>query len=505
MKYRGFLTIIFATLTFAFANATVYLTKEGKVVASYEDDEVDAITFEDPTEYLIDNENVMLHLIYYGDSMSDRGYNFALLLADEDYDSAGQLSYAATSYMFRFNAPEPEDPSVPLLPEGTYKINGDASEPYSILPGEYSYVRQGLNPFYFTAATFNISYDDKAGKIFVKLTAEDAEGNHFKSSFSDGFIYLQDNSIKWYDEDVYINGGTLQATYLKFETGFDMNVNMNITIAEKGYDNSGWPVYPSNVITFVGNVPLDANGHFVSTTWNIMDGEVCEENSLLAGRVVNMLGAPFPVNTTLSHYYDSQNVHVALVKSGSATITETSPGIYSLTYDFTTQTGSKIQGKYEGEIKINGLPEPENFGLTQDYNLNLENAQGSFKEWSDGECEIDLHFFNQNYQYYNDRLSLRLNSKSKKLEPGVYKVINDGNCMGTITPGVCTKNFKTGSFFLKYSEDASQELNGAGIAGGQIEIIDNEDDTWTINIDLRDDTREAHKITGTWTGAVTIN
>lgn len=493
-----------AVSTCGLASATIYLTKEGKVVASYEDEEVDAITFEDPTEYLIDCKSIMMHQIYYGDAVADRGYNYALILADSDYDNSGQLPMASKNFMFRFNAPEPKDPSAPLLPEGTYKLNADPSEPWSILPGELSYAREGLNLYYYDSATFTISYDEAKGMIYATLNAVDTEGNHIKTEFAGSNIYLQNYAIKWYDKDVNINGGTLIATYLDFQTGFDMNVNMNITIADNGYQASGWPNYPSNVVTFVGNVKLDDRGHFVPSTWEILDAEVAKEGTLLAGRTANLMGSPFPVNTHLLHYYNADNVEAALVKSGSATIEETSSGVYKLTYDFVTHTGNKLQGVYEGEIKINGLPQGNSFGLTSNYELDLEGAEGTFKEWSDGECQIDLHFFNQNYQYYNDRLALQIKSKNGKLEPGIYKVNNDGASKGTIVPGVCTPNFKTGSFFIKYDSKASEELKGAGIGAGQIEIIDNGDGTWTIKIDLRDDTRDAHKITGTWTGPVTV-
>ena len=52
------------------ADATVYLLKDGNVVASYSDNEVDGITFEDPTQYDVVTENVLMHTSYYSDAMA---------------------------------------------------------------------------------------------------------------------------------------------------------------------------------------------------------------------------------------------------------------------------------------------------------------------------------------------------------------------------------------------------------------------------------------------------
>lgn len=75
----------------------------------------------------------------------------------------------------------------------------------------------------------------------------------------------------------------------------------------------------------VGNVKLTNDGKFEPCTWNIIDGDVAQENTLLAGKVVNLLNAPFPVNSTIKYYKDQNDFSVGLIKEGAASISEISP------------------------------------------------------------------------------------------------------------------------------------------------------------------------------------
>ena len=63
MKRKYIIGLAMAIMAAGAADATVYLLKDGNVVASYSDNEVDGITFEDPTQYDVVTENVqLLHL-----------------------------------------------------------------------------------------------------------------------------------------------------------------------------------------------------------------------------------------------------------------------------------------------------------------------------------------------------------------------------------------------------------------------------------------------------------
>lgn len=280
-----------------------------------------------------------------------------------------------------------------------------------------------------------------------------------------------------------------------------MNCNMNIMIADNGFDENGWLVTPGNLLTFVGNVKLDAKGHFVPGTWTIMEGDVAEENTMLAGKVFNFLGGSFPANTTVKHYKDQSDIEVGLVKSGSVTINEVSPGMYRMTYDLTSNTGNKVTGIYFGRIEVKDFIQEETWHLEGDYEMNLEGAIADCVDFG-REIKLEVVHYNDNMQWVGDRIDLRIIAKSE-FGPGIYKVEDDGNCDGIINTGLFGGTWASGSSFYKYSDDGSAEiLKGSGITGGQITITDNGDGIWTIVYDLVDDQPDAHKITGAWTGPV---
>lgn len=501
MIRKNIIGLVMAMTAVGVSDATIYIVKEGKVVASYSDDAVDAITFEDPTIYDFETENVLMHTTYYADAVEEYGYNYYVYLSDKHFDDKGMLPMDATLFTFRIKTSLPVEDGSLLLPPGTYTLGSGTSEGTYINP-ELSYVKRYGMEYHFTDATLTVSCEEGTSNIIADIKVTDVDGKTYRSSYK-GETSFEDQSIKWFNEDLMIQQGTLTATYLKNDTGFDTNCNMNIMIASQGYDENGWLVIPSDLVTLVGNVKLDANGNLEPTTWNIMEGDVAEENTLLAGKIVNFMGGAFPVNTNVKHYIGERDIEVGLVKSGSVTVSQTSPGQYRFMYDFTTNTGHNLKGIYFGKIEIKGLENEETWHLDSDHTLDLDGAVADCTDFG-SEVKLDVVHYNQNMQWVGERVDMRLNPKDG-FGPGIYKVSDDGECAGTITAGTHGFTWSTGSVFVKYEDDGSGNiLKCSGITDGQIEIIDEGDGIWTINYDLVDDQPEKHRITGSWTGSVNI-
>ncbi|WP_303021426.1 MULTISPECIES: hypothetical protein [Muribaculaceae] len=133
--------LLLAAMAAGLANATVYLMKEGKVVAAYYDDEVTSISFDLPQSVDIATKSIFMHQVYYADAQKDSGYNYNLQITDVMYDDKGFIPDDAIFYQLRFWAPEPQDPAFPFLPESTHTLGNENSlDEWTIRPGERSYV-----------------------------------------------------------------------------------------------------------------------------------------------------------------------------------------------------------------------------------------------------------------------------------------------------------------------------------------------------------------------------
>lgn len=293
MKRKYIIGLAMAIMAAGAADATVYLLKDGNVVASYSDDEVDSITFEDPTQYDVVTENVLMHTSYYSDAMADYGYNYYIYLSDKPFDDMGLLPFDAYRFSLRLQAPEPAEGLPKLAPAGTYRLGTGTVEDWTINP-EISYVTVWGVENKYSDAVLELSYDANYN-VTATLKATDVNGVTYCTTYT-GETSFEDQSVNWLREDVNIQGGTLIATYLEPDRVFDMNCNMNIMIADKGYDENGWMVTPGNLLTFVGNVKLTGDGHFVPATWTIKEGDVAEENTFLAGKILNFLGGSTTVH-----------------------------------------------------------------------------------------------------------------------------------------------------------------------------------------------------------------
>lgn len=237
MKHSKLLSLAMMAMAFGAANAAIYLVKDGKVVARYEDEAVDQITFEDPTVYDVVTESVIAEQAYYGNALSEQGYNYYLFLADKEPDDKGGMPLDATQYSIRLQAPEPAEGNI-LLSAGVYRLGKGLSETGTINPESSSMAYMAARHD-FADITLTVAYEENSGDMIIEISATDTEGMNFKTHYK-GEPYVVDQRLNWLEEDVELESGTVTATYLKPSTGFDMNCNMNITIAENGYDENGW-------------------------------------------------------------------------------------------------------------------------------------------------------------------------------------------------------------------------------------------------------------------------
>lgn len=493
------------------SEATIYLMKGEKIVASYPDDAVDYITFDEPEnpdipkEYDVDTRSYFLNSNYYGDTQAASGYNYAVQFYDKPADDRGNIPTDAMFYMIHLNGPEVADKKNPFIPEGTYTLGEAGSGQFTILSGSMSKVMYNGKGLTFKEAWLKVSKNAAKWKYEFTAVAEDDKTYH---SVYDGTPNAYDQSIEWIDSDQHIQGGTVTAFYHDAKTAGDFGTNITIQIAENGYTDSGWLVKPGNYFTIIGNVDMDDRGNIQPGTWTVTNSGHCEKNTILAGSCINFFGITMPTGTNLQHWTNSEDVSVGLVKSGTMTVTY-SKGRYTYTYDFTTDRNKKITGVFQGSVIVKNHPYELGLRLESDYTLDFSKNKKSFylaDDWSK-ELLLEISEMDSNSQYLGDRVELCLvpNNGVIELQPGIYKVTEDANSVGKIVPGTYTPQTGVGnkSVFVKYSaEEGGKVLKASGIKGGQVEVKKNADDTWTINYELLDEQSPAKHIRGTWTGNI---
>lgn len=499
------------------ASATIYLMKGGKVVASYPDDAVEYITFDAPenpgdpdipTEYDVDTRSFYLNSNYYGDTQSASGYNYAIQFFDKPVDSKGNLAFDAVYFGFNLKGPEAVDRKNPFIPEGTYTYDS-STEPggeYRILPSGTSIYDQGTRHA-MKKAWLKVSKNNNKWKYeFTAVTP----GDTVYHSVYDGVPNAYDQSITWLSEDQHVQNGTVTGYYLDKKQGGDPEghgPNINIRIAEYGYDAGGWLVKPGNLITMVGRVNMDEKGNILPGEWTIgANPDSLADNSLSPGRCINFLGMATPVGTNIEHWTSADDVEVGLITGGKMTVTN-SKGMMTFRYEFTTDRGKKVSGVFSGQIMVDNHPYANSLKLESDYTLDLTDRTAVCRphSWSK-DIQVELYKFDSRVQYMGDRVDLTLvpSNGVLELQPGIYKVAPDANSVGSITAGTYTPQTGVGnnSVFVKYSvEEPGKVLKAAGIKGGQVEVKKNDDGTWTLIYDLLDDQDTPKHIRGTWTGS----
>lgn len=487
----------------ALAEATIYLMKGEKIVATYPDDAIDYVTFDDPTapdipdQFDVDNRSFFCNSNYYGDTQEKDGYNYSVQFIDLPFDDKGNIPSDAIYFQLYLKGPETTDRNAPFVPEGTYSLATDGE--FIIPDNGFSQVIDHCVPYKFKNAWLQVSKNaDKWKYEFTCITENDKK---YHSVF-DGVPNAYDQAIIWLDSDQHIQGGNVSAFYRDEKKGTG---NITIKIAENGYDDEGWLKKPCNYLTLVGNVEMDERGNILPGKWTVTDEEVPSANTLLAGKCINFMGIAMPVNSNLQHWSSDKDVSVGLIKSGTLTVINGKYGM-SYTYDFTTDKGKKISGVYQGAIIVDRHPYAESLKLENDYTLDFSDRVATcWPSKYTGDILVEVYKFDSKSQYTGDRVELHLvpGNGVIELQPGIYKVNSDTSSVGKIVPGTYTPQDGVGvnSVFVKYSEEnPGNVLKAAGIKGGKVEVKKNDDNTWTLIYDLLDDQKTPKHIRGTWTG-----
>ncbi len=469
---------------------------------SCNDDEIDP-----NARYDVHTVSNLCEGIYFGDAYlpNDAVYTHYLMISDKPIPESGWMDPEGTYYILRFNAPFENFP-----PEGTYTTTPvtDAYSEYTLLTNKLSYVTYCSKQHYIESGTMVVRRS--GGAYDIELTMKSDEGTLFHTVYKGDYTSI-DKSIEWLPGDLDTQMTAANAWYLK--DGAE-GANLNITLYEN-LDESGWLVAPSSVLIMVGHADFDDEGKIVPGSFTIsgdMGGGV--GNYFEQGACVNFLNAPFPTGTNIKYYYDATNssaIQVGLAESGKVDIVESGTG-YTVNYEFVTDKGKKVTGRYTGPLKVKDAPkvvEKHDWDLEEDHVLKFDATNFRATAFSDKYTvenalvwKIQLQQYDGNWSYDSDQLIIQIvcaPGNEAEPVPGTYRV-SEGNEVGTVIAGTYYGTFGIGSFFQHY--EAGSIASAGAAVDGSMTLTKNADGTWTIDFDFLDGQAEPKHFSGSWTGTL---
>ena len=394
----------------------------------------------DTPDYDVNIECVEFMGSFWGDGYYSNA-NYYVRMSDLPYDEIGYPNPEGVYFSLDIVGPWPEDMSRIVIPEGTYNFEPDSAGDYK----EYTFtvlsdVVSNYAQLSFEEGTVTVTHTDNGCKIEVLGTLSDGQTYY---GLYEGTGIFDDYSVKWLENDVNMDVVDAWATYLDHVGGPDDELNLNIKFIDSPLDG-GWITPPGNIMTFVGRVPLNANGDIQPGRWVVSDDLSIETGVLQPGYCVRF-GSPFPVGTNVECHDADNNITVGLIVDGYVDVSGL-PGEYILEYNFTTKEGRTVTGVWSGPLEVADYPiDEDNFHLTDEYNVLLPNGVAAdascFVRETGNSWTIDIRRMNENYRFIGDQLKISLTSSELNAEdgpaPGKYTV---GTGVGTITAGMAEEN-----------------------------------------------------------------
>lgn len=460
-------------------------------------------------------------------------YYFCLSDVEVEYSEDGQLKPKAPGMLMMIDlfADESADPDNAILPEGTYEVNedqikGTASESYTFArilgeDGEMSYK-------ILDGGTVVVKHADGGG---YDISAEflTTEGEKFSVVYVGNIVFenqsqsAQDTLMKDDVVDTVFKGVTITAhggdqDYHRFSLQlYDGDCDAN------GYITTGVVL---NIDLF--SVPNSAEEIFITDgIYNASPDyqmiENFEQFTFLAGDCFTVLGYPLYIGTYVQDLRSAAEdgfMRSGYANQGTIEIKREGENYY-IKADLTMRNGVKLTGEYPmGEVLLlDDRPiepaGPWNSTLTADKEMIFSSETYSYAHLYPGyrdpnwvthsdvnefEIIVNDHVTNESFQ-----LNVLVPADVKSPE-GTYTAADVENSKYgayNFIPGYYEYATQRGTWpYQLYEEGGNYPIAEAPATEGTIEIVKNDDGTFTISYNLKDDAEPKNTITGVWTGVI---
>lgn len=450
--------------------------------------------------------------IYYGnrDTRNKERYNYYLVISDVGF-SPDMYVNPDGKFFFRIDLyyDRASDPDNAFIPAGTYGFDGLSDEPESGLIGNRSGFFQ----------TDEMSFQkDKHSFENAELTVTDTENGqklHFTATLDNGQVYElnYEGRLKFNNQSGESAGGkedqlppleddiNTTFTYAEGLILAQQDDLSQVSLAFTDMEVSAEGLTPPGNILNVDIITVLQDGKLPERTYTLQNGD-SDRNFLIPGYEEYEQGSYYPAFSYVMNYKTSNSSTTGYVTGGSVTVEKSAKG-YRFTINLTTKDGHKVTGTYDGAFPLYG---PGDSSLTDDYNISFP-----------ADTKLSAVYYGNYYSTNTANWLLVLMPESEKgdafymecfnadldfskgLAEGTYTPDNTGKSM-TFLPGMINDNGQiTYTYYAQV--DGNSIYNYAPIAEGSIKVSRN-GDTHTIEIDGVDDS--GHKVTGKWTGTMTL-
>lgn len=261
--------------------------------------------------------------------------------------------------------------------------------------------------------------------------------------------------------------------------------------------------------------PMNPEQHIADGVYTIDPREVIEYRTYLPftlelGRLVDFMGIEYPIGTYVTYKGDKGDNRISYITSGTMTVSGNGTKI---DIDFKTQEGVTIKATYSGDVNIKNfcdnkdkeIPVPDT--LEKDYTLEFAPGDVAAIYPVGDYIKSGVYMFQIQVgdpkQEKGDFLNLEVCCDQQVLADGTYtindEVANGCGMRGRIDPGA--------QLFFSSFGDLSSTVDGvqtvqAAIWGGSFTFTKVGDDQCKMVFNF--ESRNGHKITGTYEGKMTV-
>ncbi len=469
-----------------------------------------------PPEYDYDVEfeaTVQCRGIYYGDKYSPGAGNYFITFGDRG-TSGNNSNYVepdGTYYTFDFYGELWDgDMSAIGIPEGTYVLdpeNTGAKGTFSQKYGEYAkadefgYVSLSMA---YTSGTCTIVKSNDEYKVDITVGLEDGTLHHV--TYRGPIVCEESNSgpgYEYIEDDIDFGMNIAQAIYdAASETILLQFTNMQT-------DAGGTVVPPGTLLNITANMNVSEDGFLMEAT--LTPDQDLGVNTFLPGEMLSVNGVYLPSGTYAEQYYTNMHVAYGIIVDGTVSF-KGSDGIYDIDIDLVTSEGVHIRAKESSvSFPLYGWnPENDpNTTLPGDYELNLTDAKAVASYYGDYYgCGLDNWILKLTptsgtdgfqLEYFGDGTGLF----DEGLPTGTFTAGTDPG-QGKFVIGYLEGYNMYGTWFIGGYDNYGSATQYAPAMDGTVTVTRNQDNTYTLSVDLYDDAFDPNNFTGTWTGEVSI-